>query len=128
MSHPSLQPGGALPVAPSAIAPQGLMASTYEGTKAFVTSHALETDEIPGIVEQFRQGAENALKAGFDGVKIHGGNGYLLDQFLRDRTKLSIKTMTVTRRIPSFCQLQFRRYSSCCFGNYSIVSPIATLI
>ncbi len=85
ISHPSLQPGGALPVAPSAIRAEG-EAQTYEGPKPFVTPRALETAEIPGIVEQFRQGAENALSAGFDGVEIHGANGYLLDQFLRDGT------------------------------------------
>lgn len=85
ISHPSLQPGGALPVAPSAIAPAG-NAVTYEGPKPFVTPRALETAEIPAIVEQFRQGARSALKAGFDGVEIHGANGYLPDQFLRDGT------------------------------------------
>jgi len=83
ISHPSLQPDGALPVAPSAIAPEGT-ASTYEGEKPFVTPRALETEEIPGIVEQYRRGAENALAAGFDGVEIHSANGYLLDQFLHD--------------------------------------------
>lgn len=83
ISHPDLQPNGQLPVAPSAIAPQG-MASTYEGEKPFVTPRALETHEIPGIVEQYRKGAEHALAAGFDGVEIHNANGYLLDQFLRD--------------------------------------------
>jgi len=83
ISHPDLQPDGALPVAPSAIAPAG-MASTFEGEKPFVTPRALETEEIPGIVEQFRQGAKNALAAGFDGVEIHSANGYLLDQFLQD--------------------------------------------
>lgn len=85
ISHPDLQPDGALPVAPSAIAPKG-EAATYEGMKPFVTPRALETSEIPGIVEQYRQGAENALEAGFDGVEVHGANGYLLDQFLRDGT------------------------------------------
>ncbi|NEQ29930.1 MAG: alkene reductase, partial [Leptolyngbya sp. SIO4C5] len=83
ISHPSLQPNGELPVAPSAIKPEG-EASTYEGMKPFVTPRALETEEIPGIVEQYRQGAKNALAAGFDGVEIHSANGYLLDQFLRD--------------------------------------------
>ncbi|MBD2092267.1 alkene reductase [Microcoleus sp. FACHB-1515] len=83
ISHPDLQPDGALPVAPSAIAPQG-MASTYEGSKPFVTPRALDRSEIPGIVEQYRRGAKNALEAGFDGVEVHGANGYLLDQFLRD--------------------------------------------
>jgi len=85
ISHPDLQPDGALPVAPSAIAPKG-EASTYEGQKPFVTPRALETSEIPEIIEQYRQGAKNALEAGFDGVEVHGANGYLLDQFLRDAT------------------------------------------
>jgi N-ethylmaleimide reductase len=85
ISHPSLQPNGGLPVAPSAIAPYG-EAMTYEGMQPFVTPRALETNEIPGIVEQYRQGATNALAAGFDGVEIHAANGYLLDQFLRDST------------------------------------------
>jgi N-ethylmaleimide reductase len=83
ISHPSLQPNGALPVAPSAIAPEGY-AVTYEGLKPFVTPRALETSEIPEIIEQYRQGAKNALLAGFDGVEIHSANGYLLDQFLQD--------------------------------------------
>jgi N-ethylmaleimide reductase len=83
ISHPSLQPNGELPVAPSAIAPEGT-ASTYEGEKPFVTPRALETEEIPGIVEDYRQAAKNALEAGFDGIEIHGANGYLIDQFLRD--------------------------------------------
>jgi N-ethylmaleimide reductase len=83
ISHPSLQPNGELPVAPSAIAPEG-DAMTYQGMQPFVTPRALETEEIPDIVEEYRQGAENALAAGFDGVEIHSANGYLLDQFLRD--------------------------------------------
>jgi N-ethylmaleimide reductase len=83
ISHPSLQPGGALPVAPSAIAPAG-QAMTYDGMKPFVTPRALETAEIAGIVEDFRRGAANAREAGFDGVELHGANGYLIDQFLRD--------------------------------------------
>ncbi|MCL1468269.1 alkene reductase [Argonema galeatum] len=85
ISHPSLQPGGELPVAPSAIAPEG-EAITFQGPKPFVTPRALETAEIPDIVEQYRKGAENALAAGFDGVEIHSANGYLLDQFLQDGT------------------------------------------
>lgn len=85
ISHPSLQPNGELPVAPSAIAAKG-MASTYTGEQPFVTPRALETDEIPNIVDMYRQGAANALTAGFDGVEIHNANGYLLDQFLRDGT------------------------------------------
>lgn len=85
ISHPDLQPNGALPVAPSAIAPAEL-ASTFEGEKPSVTPRALDLNEIPGIVEQYRQGAENALAAGFDGVEVHSANGYLLDQFLQDNT------------------------------------------
>ncbi|QLE55153.1 alkene reductase [Nostoc sp. TCL26-01] len=85
ISHPDLQPDGTLPVAPSAIKPQG-EAATYEGKKPFVTPRALDTAEIPAIVEQYRLGAANALAAGFDGVEIHAANGYLIDQFLRDGT------------------------------------------
>ncbi|HEY1614172.1 MAG TPA: alkene reductase, partial [Rhizomicrobium sp.] len=85
ISHPSLQPNGALPVAPSAIAPAG-QAWTLDGMKPYVTPRALETAEIPGIVEQYRQGAANAKAAGFDGVEVHAAHGYLLDQFLRDKT------------------------------------------
>ena len=85
ISHPSLQPGDALPVAPSAIAPAG-QAWTTNGMAAFVTPRALETSEIPGIVEDFRRGARYAREAGFDGVELHGANGYLIDQFLRDST------------------------------------------
>lgn len=85
ISHPSLQPNGAQPVAPSAIRPAG-EAVTCEGMKPFETPRALEPDEIPGIVEQYRLAAENARRAGFDGVEIHNANGYLLDQFLRDGT------------------------------------------
>ncbi len=83
ISHPSLLPDGATPVAPSAIAPRG-EAGTYEGYKPFVTPRALAIEELPGIVADYRKGAENALAAGFDGVEVHAANGYLLDQFLRD--------------------------------------------
>jgi 2,4-dienoyl-CoA reductase-like NADH-dependent reductase (Old Yellow Enzyme family) len=76
---------GALPVAPSAIAPAGHV-SLVRPLKPFVTPRALELEEIPGIVEAYRKGAENARLAGFDGVEIHGANGYLLDQFLQDKT------------------------------------------
>lgn len=84
ISHPDLL-GGALPVGPSAITPEGEV-YTAQGPKKMVTPRALETSEIPGIVDQFRKGAENAKAAGFDGVEIHGANGYLLDQFTRDGT------------------------------------------
>jgi 2,4-dienoyl-CoA reductase-like NADH-dependent reductase (Old Yellow Enzyme family) len=76
---------GALPVAPSAIAPAGHV-SSIRPTKDFVTPRALEIDEIPGIIADYKRAAENAKAAGFDGVEIHGANGYLLDQFLQDST------------------------------------------
>jgi N-ethylmaleimide reductase len=83
MSHPDYL-GGALPVAPSAL-PVGELIHTPSGAKKEIpVPRALKTDEIPGIVEQFRDAAVNAKAAGFDGVEIHGANGYLLDQFLRD--------------------------------------------
>ncbi len=76
---------GALPEAPSAVRPKGNV-SLVRPEKAFVTPRALEREEIPGIIAAYRRGAENAKKAGFDGVHIHGANGYLLDQFLQDST------------------------------------------
>lgn len=76
---------GALPVAPSALKPAGHV-SLVRPMKDYETPRALETHEIPGIVEAYRKGAENAKEAGFDGVEIHGANGYLLDQFLQDST------------------------------------------
>ncbi|MCI0371504.1 MAG: alkene reductase [candidate division NC10 bacterium] len=85
VSHPSLQPDGDLPVAPSAIKPSG-EAYTYQGLQPFVPPRALETDEIAGVIDQFRTGAWYAREAGFDGVEIHAANGYLIDQFLRDGT------------------------------------------
>jgi N-ethylmaleimide reductase len=85
ISHPTLQPDGALPVAPSAIRPAGKL-WTGAGMLPFETPRALETDEIANIVDDFRKGAENARAAGFDGVEIHAANGYLIDQFLRDRS------------------------------------------
>lgn len=76
---------GQLPVAPSAIQPRGHV-SLVRPIRDYVTPRALETAELPGIVEAYRQGAENAKAAGFDGVEIHAANGYLLDQFLQDST------------------------------------------
>ncbi len=88
ISHSSLHPEAGLPVAPSAIAPNdGKMALTADfGQVPFETPRALRLDEIPGIVAEYRAGAENAKAAGFDGVEIHSANGYLLDQFLEDKT------------------------------------------
>jgi len=84
ISHRSHQPGGALPVAPSAIKPAGGTYSAEWEEVDFETPRALDTAEIPEIVEQYRRGSGNAKLAGFDGVEIHGANGYLLDQFLQD--------------------------------------------
>jgi N-ethylmaleimide reductase len=85
ISHPSYQPNGALPVAPSAIKPKG---QVFTGTEMaeYVTPRALEGNEIPGIIAEYAHGARAAKEAGFDGVEIHNANGYLLDQFLRDGT------------------------------------------
>jgi N-ethylmaleimide reductase len=85
ISHPSLQPEGAAPVAPSALRPAG-EAVTETGMRPFVVPRALETNEIANVVEDYRRGAANAKEAGFDGVELHGANGYLIDQFLRDKT------------------------------------------
>ena len=81
--HPLLN-GGAQPVAPSAIPITGDEVHTPEGKKPYVTPRELRDDEIPGIVAGFKKAAENAKAAGFDGVEVHGANGYLLDEFLRD--------------------------------------------
>ncbi len=85
ISHPDLLPDNQQPVSASAIKPEG-DAVTFEGLKPFVEPRALRTDELPGIVDQYRQAAKCAVEAGFDGVEVHSANGYLLDQFLRDGT------------------------------------------
>jgi N-ethylmaleimide reductase len=88
--HSSFQPGGALPVAPSAVP----ISAEYKTLTAdwkvstYETPRALETNEVAGVVDSFRQAAKNAFAAGFDGVEIHGANGYLLEQFLQSRTNL----------------------------------------
>jgi N-ethylmaleimide reductase len=81
--HPLLN-GGAQPVAPSALPIVGDEVHTPEGKKPYVTPRELRDDEIPGIIAGFKKAAENAKDAGFDGVEVHGANGYLLDEFLRD--------------------------------------------
>ncbi|MDP3087281.1 MAG: alkene reductase [Methylotenera sp.] len=83
ISHPSLLPKGAQPVAPSAVTPQG-KAFTREGLVDYVMPRALNTTELPDIIKDYVHATECALTAGFDGVEIHAANGYLLDQFLRD--------------------------------------------
>lgn len=85
MSHASFHPDGQT-VAPSALPPNARVWVWIDGAGTMVdcpTPRALATEEIPGIVEQFRRGAANAIAAGFDGVEIHGANGYLIDEFLR---------------------------------------------
>jgi N-ethylmaleimide reductase len=85
ISHPSFQPEGGTPVAPSAVKPAG---KVFTGTamEEYVTPRALDISEIPGIIAEYAHGAALAKEAGFDGVEIHNANGYLLDQFLRDGT------------------------------------------
>ncbi len=114
ISHPALQPDGALPVAPSAIRPQAT-AFTATGFQSCVAPRALETEEIPQIVEQYRRATHNALAAGFDGVEIHAANGYLIEQFLRDSTNKRVDAyggsvenrarflLNVTRAVVSVC-------------------------
>ncbi|MEL6441997.1 MAG: alkene reductase [Cyanobacteria bacterium J06621_8] len=85
-SHSSFQVNNQLPVAPSAIKIEGMEAHTPQGKKPYETPRALETAEIPQIVEDYRQGALRAKKAGFDGVEVHGANGYLIDEFLQSKT------------------------------------------
>jgi N-ethylmaleimide reductase len=90
VSHSSFQPAGALPVSSSAVPiSPALKTMTADGkVTTYETPRALETAEIPGVVDSFRQAARNALTAGFDGVDIHGANGYLLEQFLQSHTNL----------------------------------------
>jgi len=83
ISHPDLLPDHQLPVAPSALKPEG-EAFTFEGMKPFVEPHALEINEIRDIVAQYKHAAQMAKLAGFDGIEVHAANGYLIDQFLRD--------------------------------------------
>ncbi len=86
VSHTSLQPGGAAPVAPSAVTAKTKTVLLIDGQAQFVETsapRALETSELPGIVQDYRRAAANAIAAGFDGVEVHAANGYLIDQFLR---------------------------------------------
>jgi N-ethylmaleimide reductase len=90
ISHPSLQPDGMLPVAPSAIKPRGEAFIENENGEGelvpFVTPRALQIEEMPYLVRQYARGARNALEAGFDGVEVHAANGYLFDQFINSST------------------------------------------
>ena len=103
ISHPSHQPGGGLPIAPSAIAANGKVTTAQFTREPYPTPRALRTEEIPGIVEGYAQAARNALAAGFDGVEIHSANGYLLEQFLQSRTNQ--RTDAYGGSIPNRCRL-----------------------
>lgn len=85
ISHPSMQPGNALPVAPSAIKPAG-QSWTWTGLQDFVTPRELTTTEVVGVIEDYRAATRRALEAGFDGVELHGATGYLPEQFLSSGT------------------------------------------
>jgi N-ethylmaleimide reductase len=90
ISHPALQPDQMLPVAPSAVRPRGEAFIENENGEGqlvpFVTPRALQIEEMPYLVRQYWRGAKNALAAGFDGVEVHGANGYLLEQFIASST------------------------------------------
>src|SRR4029450_5842040 len=89
VSHSSFQPGGVLPVAPSEVPIPDLKSGAADGKAVpYETPRAFETSEIPGVVDAYRQAAKNALAAGFDGVEIHGANGYLIEQFLQSHINL----------------------------------------
>ena len=85
-SHSSFHENDRLPVAPSAIRIEGSQAHTPEGKQPYEVPRALDTEEIPQVIEQYRTAAANAKEAGFDGVEIHGANGYIIDEFLQSKT------------------------------------------
>jgi len=90
VSHSSFQPGGVLPVAPSAVPISADFKTATADRKVvpYETPRALKTSEIPGVVDAYREAAKNALRCGFDGVEVHGANGYLIEQFLQSHTNL----------------------------------------
>jgi 2,4-dienoyl-CoA reductase-like NADH-dependent reductase (Old Yellow Enzyme family) len=93
ISHPSFQPGGVAPIAPSAIKPN-VQAFTAEGFQSIPTPRALDTSEIPALVKHYAQAARNAMAASFDGVEIHAANGYLIDQSFCVIKPTSARTVT----------------------------------
>lgn len=105
ISHSSLQANGTFPVAPSAIRPEGNAFTNTFARVPFETPRALETAEIMNIVADYRHAAENAKRAGFDGVEVHAANGYLLQQFLED--KANHRTDRYGGSIPNRARLLF---------------------
>lgn len=129
VSHPSLQPQGLLPVAPSAIAPRATV-FTAQGYQPCVTPRALRTAEIPQIVEQYRTAAFNAMAAGFDGVEIHAANGYLLEQFLRDSTNKRTDKYggSLQNRARLLLEVAAAVVKACAAGRVGIrLSPLSTV-
>jgi N-ethylmaleimide reductase len=118
LSHTSHQPGGALPVAPSAVAASGNAMTAGFTRVPFETPRALALEELPGVVDSYARAARLAIEAGFDGVEVHAANGYLLEQFLQERTNRrtdayggSIEnrarlTLEVTRAVVAACGAQ----------------------
>lgn len=104
ISHPSVQPGGGLPVAPSAIAAEGVV-HTPAGMQPYVVPRALTTGELAAIVQDYRAASGNAMAAGFDGVELHAANGYLIDQFLRNGS--NVRADQYGGSIANRCRLLF---------------------
>jgi N-ethylmaleimide reductase len=119
ISHVELQPGGQAPVAPSAVRANAkcYLIQDQDGQRSggFVDCsepRALKLDEIAGVVESFAQGARHAIAAGFDGVEIHGANGYLLDQFLREESNQ--RTGAYGGSIENRCRIMVEVVRACC--------------
>ncbi|MBW6492309.1 MAG: alkene reductase [Lentimicrobium sp.] len=111
LSHTLLQPGHALPVSASAIS-AGDLITTPEGKKPMEIPRALELSEIPGIVDDYRKAAANAMMAGFDGVEIHAANSYLLDQFMH--SSANVRTDIYGGSIENRCRLTLEVTKAIC--------------
>ncbi|MCB2219153.1 MAG: alkene reductase [Bacteroidetes bacterium] len=111
VSHPLLQPNQELPVSASAIPVEGEV-MTPQGRKKHVTPRALETIEIPGIIDDYRNASMRAIEAGFDGIEVHGANGYLPDQFLHDSS--NTRTDSYGGSIKNRCRFMLEITKACC--------------
>lgn len=111
VSHPHLQPGGQLPVSASAIAASGVI-TTPHGSQTMVMPRALETLEVISIVADYKQASMNAVDAGFDGIEIHGANGYLPDQFLHGGS--NVRTDRYGGSIENRCRFMLEIVEACC--------------